>query len=164
MHSLPIRKLRNFESAFTNKYTTLDVRYKCNTANFDLLHNIDRAARVKAMQPVQTTASFISPYREIQRGAGPVPVPFKKEIYSMWPLAWCSPEMGWCCSTHPSVLSTSHPRTGLFMAQCMAHKKESTLHNYCLINWPIFYVVSEAADRLQIICQDLENVCLTGLL
>ena len=39
------------------------------------------------------------------------------------------------------------------MAQCMAHKKESTLHNYCLINWPIFYVVGSAADRLQIIYQ-----------
>lgn len=63
---------------------------------------------------------------------------------------------------HTSVsLSPSHPRTGLFMAQCMAHKKESTLHNYCLINWPIFYVVSEATDRLQIIWQDLEDVCLT---
>lgn len=55
---------------------------------------------------------------------------------------------------HTSVsLSPGHPHSGLFMAQCMAHKKESTLHNYCLINLPIFYVVGEAADRLQIICQ-----------
>lgn len=66
---------------------------------------------------------------------------------------------------HTSVsLSSSQPNTGLFMAKCMVHKKESTLHNYCLINWPIFYVVGEAADRLQIICQDLEDVCLIGLL
>ncbi len=64
-------------------------------------------------------------------------------------------DMKWADATaHTSAsLSAGLPHSGLFMARCMAHKNESTLHNYCLINWPIFYVVSEAADRLQIICQ-----------
>lgn len=50
-----------------------------------------------------------------------------------------------------------HPHYGLFMAQCMAHKKQSSLHNYCLINWTIFHVVSAAADRLQTIYQFLRG-------
>lgn len=97
------------------------------------------------MQQVKVTASFISSFREIQQGVGPVPLPFRKEICvtsgHTVALKWAD------AIVHISVSpSPSHPHTGLFMAQCMAHKKESTLHNYCLINWPTFYVVSEAAD------------------
>lgn len=130
--------------------------------NCDLLYYIDTTVRVKGTRSVKVAASFISPLREIQQGVGPLPLRLKKEIYvtsgHIGDLKWAD------AIAHTSVsLSTSHPHTGLFMAQCMAHKKESTLHNYCLINWPIFYVVGEAADRLQIICQFfLEDVCLTG--
>lgn len=43
------------------------------------------------------------------------------------------------------------------MAHCMAHKNKSTLHNYCLINWFIFYVVSESAESLEIIWLDFRR-------
>lgn len=109
------------------------------------------AVRVTGTQPVEVTASFISPFRETEQGVGPLPLPFKKEIYvthgHIVPLKWAD------AIAHTSVsLSPNHPHIGLFMAQCMALKKESTLHNYCLINWPMFYVVRETTDRLQIIC------------
>lgn len=126
--------------------------YQCNLVNCDLLSGCT-AGGVEGMQPVKVTASFISSFREIQQGGWATSTPLqKRNICDLWP--YCSPEMGWCYSTHSSAsCSPSHPHTGLFMAQCMAHKKKSTLHNYWLINWTIFYVVGEAADRLQIICQ-----------
>lgn len=105
---------------------------------------------------VKVTASF----RELQQGVGPLPLPFKKEIYvtsgHIVDLKWADALA--CTSVS---LSPSHPHTGLFMAQCVAHKKKSTLHNYCLINWPIFYVVSEAAD-CRSFARILEDVHLTG--
>lgn len=53
-------------------------------------------------RPVKVTASFISPFIEIQQGVGPLTLHLKKRnICDLWP--YCRLRMGWCYSTHLGV-------------------------------------------------------------